>query len=107
MADMKDQMKTGIDNLANLGKKAVEASGETINRVGEVATRTAETVQDRARRAADQVADTARQGLKAAEGATEKVKEYGDEFANLVRRYPLQALLVGFGVGYLCSRACR
>jgi ElaB/YqjD/DUF883 family membrane-anchored ribosome-binding protein len=93
-------MKTGIDNLANLGKKAVESSGETINRVGEVAARTAEQVQDRARRAADQ-------GLKAAEQVGEKVKEYGDDFAALVRKHPIQALLIGFGVGYLCSRACR
>ena len=98
MADMKDQMKTGIDNLANLGKKAVESSGETINRAGEVATRAAGQFQDRARRATDQ-------GMKAAEEVGERVKQYGEDFTSLVRKYPLQAILVGFGVGYLCSRA--
>lgn len=118
MADMKDRVKNGIDTFADAGKRAADNAPDLINRVADNATQVAEKVQDKARQfvdtvqekahvVADRVSDTAHQGMRAAEAAGEKVQEYGQDIADIVKRYPFHAMMFGFGVGYLLSRACR
>lgn len=118
MADMKDRVKTGIDTLADAGKKAADHAPDLVNRVAENASHVAERVQDKARQfaatmqekantIADRVSETAHQGMHAAEAASEKMQEYGQDVADLVKRYPFHAMMFGFGLGFLLSRACR
>jgi ElaB/YqjD/DUF883 family membrane-anchored ribosome-binding protein len=44
------------------------------------------------------------QAQQMASTAVEKVGDVGQELTALIRRYPLQALLVGFGVGFLLGQ---
>jgi hypothetical protein len=39
--------------------------------------------------------------------AVEKAQDFGETVSNLIRRYPLPALLVGFGVGFLLAKVLR
>lgn len=39
--------------------------------------------------------------------AVEKAQDFGQSVTDLIRRYPLPALLVGFGVGFLLAKIMR
>ena len=39
--------------------------------------------------------------------AAERVEDFGSEVTTLIRRHPIPALLIGFGVGLLLGRAAR
>jgi hypothetical protein len=39
--------------------------------------------------------------------AGEQLGDFGKEITTMVRRYPIPALLVGFGVGLLLGRAAK
>lgn len=43
----------------------------------------------------------------AAEKAGEVMKDAGQELTSLIRRYPLPALLIGVGLGFVMARALR
>jgi len=67
--------------------------------------------KDRAQDWASNVGDTARQAKDQAQelasAAYERVGDWGEDVTVLIRRYPLQALLVGVGVGFLLGQALR
>jgi len=42
-----------------------------------------------------------------AEDAGDKLNHFGKDMTQLVKTYPIQALLVGFGVGMLLGRVSR
>jgi uncharacterized protein YjbJ (UPF0337 family) len=67
-------------------------------------------VREKARDAAATVSDTAT-SLKAGTeevlssvGSNETLRNLRADLVQLVRRYPIQSLLIGFGIGYLLSR---
>ncbi len=79
--------------------------------VGEGMTSMAQTLREQAPRtgmlgsAASNVADTLERGGRYLQ--EEGLGGMGEELTNLIRRNPLPALLIGFGVGYLIARATR
>jgi hypothetical protein len=68
-------------------------------------------VGDFASRAGDRVGDYAGQVQHWAEDAYDHAgdyaKDFGTEVTGMIRRYPVQALLVGFGIGLLLGRVAR
>jgi ElaB/YqjD/DUF883 family membrane-anchored ribosome-binding protein len=76
----------------------------TANETMQDATPAKEVVRELAGKAEEQVRRWAEDAGKV---VTEKAGEFGGELTELVKKYPLQALLVGFGVGLLCGRAAR
>lgn len=62
------------------------------------------------KQAGDRIADVAEKTVAAAARTTQYVRQQGvggvvEDLEILIRRYPLQALLLGLGCGYLLSRA--
>lgn len=62
------------------------------------------------KQAGDRIADVAEKTLAGAARTTQYVRQQGvgrvvEDLEILIRRYPLQALLLGLGCGYLLSRA--
>lgn len=80
-----------------------EAVKEMVHTVGADASNLVGQARDTAQQWASSAGGAAVQAKdKAAEltsAAVNKVEDIGEEIATLIRRYPLQALLVGFGVG--------
>ncbi|HJZ54530.1 MAG TPA: hypothetical protein VKE74_06205 [Gemmataceae bacterium] len=123
MAEMnKGNIKSGIDTAAdkakNLTDRAADAADTArdrgqgmMDKAGEVAGK----VQDKAREWAGDAYETARDaGHKvqrwageAYDVAADNLGDFGRELTSLVRRHPIPALLIGFGVGLLLGRAAR
>lgn len=130
MAQIKDQMKYGIDTAADAAKTATDRAANAANGTGAT---TFEAVKDTARSVATHVADTAtavgetaakvaETGYDAAKDAGHKVEgwaedaykataegagQFGKEATAFVRKYPLQALALGLGIGFLLGRAAK
>jgi uncharacterized protein YjbJ (UPF0337 family) len=81
-----EDMAAGASQLAGKVKDTAEEWGSSVG---------AATVQ--AKEKAQEVAGA----------AAEKVGEVGQDVTDLIRRYPLPALLVGVGVGFLLARVLR
>jgi len=128
MADIKDRVKgaidTGADKAKSMTNQAAGAAGEATDRIGNQgdAGGFVDKVQDQAQSAMHAVGDfahTARDRVGAYAGkvehwaedayehAGEYARDFGHEVTSLIRRYPVQALLVGFGIGLLLGRVAR
>jgi len=142
MADMKNNIKSGIDDAARAAKSGINdaasaakgatdqaagSSGGTMGTIRDTAQHLAERAGDLASQAKDRVTDLAGQARDrlgdwagnvnaesvqrfahdAYDAVGERAGDFGREVASLVRRYPLPAILVGFGVGLLLGRAAR
>ncbi|MFO0801214.1 MAG: hypothetical protein U0804_27425 [Gemmataceae bacterium] len=138
MADMKNNVKSGIDDAARAAKSGVneaasaaknateQAGGVTgtirdtaqhlADRAGDLASQAKDRVTDLAGQARDRLGDWAgnvnaesvqRFAHDAYDAVGERAGDFGREVTSLVRRYPLPAILVGFGVGLLIGRAAR
>lgn len=122
MADVKDRFKGAAETAADATKSAAgkvadtaqgakqDASG-VIDRAGELAGQAREKVQewagdasDAARHAGEKVQ---RWAGDAYESAGDYAGDFGREVTSLVRKHPIPALLIGFGVGVLLGRAAR
>ena len=136
MADIKDRVKgaidTGADKAKNLTDQAAGAAKNAADRLpnngpggtgGEnQSAGFMDTVKDNAQAAMSAVGDYAGQARDFAGTAADKVQhwaedaydvagkyagDFGQEMTTLIRRYPVQALLVGFGIGLLLGRVAR
>ena len=123
MADInKGNVKSGIDTAADKAKNLTErAAGVAenvrdraegmMNRAGDVAGQ----VQDKAREWAGDAYDSAKDVGQRAQRwagdaydyAADNLGDFGKEVTTLVRRHPIPAILIGFGVGLLLGRAAR
>ena len=97
-----------------------ESMGSAIKNVAKDAAGSAERMFDRAGEAVGSMGDTLRQGMEGGsrvkEAVSRSIKETADymqqegvsgivdDLELLIRRYPLQTLLLGMGCGYLLSR---
>jgi hypothetical protein len=96
--DKVKEMASGAADLAIAAKdKAKDLTVSAKDKVKDVATATG----DLAVQAKDKVQDWT---ATAADKTSETVQEVGQELTALVRRYPVQSLLVGFAVGFLLAR---
>ena len=96
-------------NSSNMGGIARQTTDEALAKVGQQMTQLAGQVRERAPGEGPlaQAASTLAEGLEAGGRYLEdrSVEDITRDVAGLVRRYPLQSLLVGFGVGCLVGLA--
>lgn len=89
----------------------VEAVQDVAAGASELFTQGKETVQEWATAAADVAGQVKDKAVELASTAADRAGDLGQDVTRLIRRYPLQALLigfgVGFGVGFLLTRATR
>jgi hypothetical protein len=125
MADeMKNNVKSGIDDAASTAKKGVDrVSGVNIRDTGhavmdkasDYAHQAKEKIGEWAGEARDAVGDfTEHAGERAQKWAgqaydmaSENASYFGNEVMKLVRNHPLPALAIGFGLGLLVGRTAR
>ena len=108
MADMHNKGKTGTENTG--GAKGAGDTG-LVDRVKEGASH----LMDKAGDYAGQAGDAAKQvGNKVAgwaedayDATSERVGDFGKEVTSLIRKHPIPAILIGFGVGLLLGRTAR
>ena len=125
MADLQQKAKTGIDSAADHAKAGVDKGASMLNQSNQPKP-SAEGIMDRASGVVDQVKHRAESAVDAvgdfASDAKHKAQHYAEDaydvagdrlgtlntdVTELVKKYPIQALLVGFGVGMLLGRASR
>jgi hypothetical protein len=87
----------------------VETVKEKIHDLGlgmsELASKTKDTAQEWASSAADLAGQAKDKAVEFASTAGHKVGDFGQEVTDLIRRYPLPALLIGFGLGFAVATA--
>lgn len=115
MADLKDRMNKAADTAKNEGQglmdRAKDAAANVADRAGDVAG----TVRDKAGEWAGDARDAVQHAGErvqrwagdAYDATAEQVGDFGKEVTNLVRKHPIPALLIGFGVGLLLGRTAR
>lgn len=104
--------KPGVQRTADTSKsKAHEGTSAAKEKIQEMATSASQVagkVKDTAEDWASSVGSAAVQAKDKAQevvgAAAEKVGEVGEEVTALIRRYPLLALLMGIGVGFLLAK---
>jgi ElaB/YqjD/DUF883 family membrane-anchored ribosome-binding protein len=86
---VKEQVHAVAAGAAGLAGRAKDTAEEWASSVGGAAVHARDKVRD------------------VASAAVEKAEELGQDFTALIRRYPLQSLLAGFGVGFLVAHVLR
>jgi ElaB/YqjD/DUF883 family membrane-anchored ribosome-binding protein len=125
----KGDVKSGIDKAADMAKGAVEYGNDEAKKVGDKAKNAADqagstlgTIADKA----EQYAQEGKQAIKhlaseageagekaqkwageAYDASAERLDNYTQDLSNMVRKYPVQSVLVGFLAGMLLSRTLR
>lgn len=134
MNDVKDRLKGGIDNAANQAKQATDDAANAGHGFADRVKGTAQPVIDRVKDNAQYVYDKAGEAKDAVRGfvghdapeavahAGEKAQQWAGEACDvtgqalsdvskdvtaLVRKHPLPALAIGFGLGLLLGRVGR
>jgi ElaB/YqjD/DUF883 family membrane-anchored ribosome-binding protein len=116
MQDTKDKIAGKFDDAANKAKgwtpevsdkaRAPEQAPEG-STAGGIVNAVKEKVHDVAVGASDLAGKAKDKVVEFASAAASKAGDLGQGVTALIRRYPLQALLVGFGVGFLVAQLIR
>jgi ElaB/YqjD/DUF883 family membrane-anchored ribosome-binding protein len=96
--EVRDTARATAGGIVEAVKEQVQAVGAGASGLAGMAKDTAQEWASSVGGAAVQVKDKARD---VASAAAEKAGEVGQDFTALIRRHPLQALLAGFGVGFV------
>jgi ElaB/YqjD/DUF883 family membrane-anchored ribosome-binding protein len=109
--DVKDKAQQAMDKAQDIGNQAVDRADAATTTVGEKMTDAAQALRERAPATGtvSNVADSAADTLERA-GTYLQEQDLADMRADLegmIRRYPVQSLLIGLGVGYLLARSTR
>lgn len=115
MNETKDRVKGGIDVAADRAKNiADQAFGSTQgvkNAAMEMAGEAKEKVQEWGSEAVDVAKHAGEKVQKwagdALDTTTDTMKCFRNDATEMVKKYPIQSVLVGFGVGLLIGRAAR
>lgn len=104
-----DRAREGTDKAAGVVSAIGEKAHDVAAAVGDYATQAKESVQHMASSAASKV-EHAGEAVRdwtsdAVQHPGQYLKAGGDELTSLVRRYPIPALLVGIGIGFLLAKA--
>jgi len=109
--DVKDKAQQVTDKAQDLGAQAVDRAAVATTTVGEKMTSVAQTIRDKAPTtgAVANVADTAADTLERAGSYLQQqdLASMRADLEDIVRRHPIESLLVGFGIGYLLARSRR
>ena len=111
MTEVREKVKSGIDTVADQAKSATDQTKSAMDRgssvVGQVkhkAEEAVEAVGDYASGAKDKVQHFAEDAY---DKAGDKLGTLSHDVTDLVKKYPIQALLIGFGAGLLLGRVSR
>ena len=109
--DVKDKAQQVADRAQDLGQQAVDRADATTTTVGEKMTDVAQTIREKAPVSGPvaTAADTAANTLDRA-GTYLQQQDLADmraDLEDLIRRHPIESLLVGLAVGYLLARSMR
>jgi hypothetical protein len=120
MADNKNTGNPGNMNRPNPGTTggvqgvvdtAKDAAHSVADRVSDFAGQAREKAGEWADQAYDAAKDAGRHVQRWAgdtyDAAADRIGDFGSEVTGLVRRHPIPALLIGFGIGLLLGRAAR
>jgi hypothetical protein len=133
MTELRDKVKSGIENAADRAKSGVDRVGDAASEAREAAGGVIDSVKQNAQSAKDTAVEYAGQardkvrewagdagrGLghsadrfqhlaeDAYEAAGDRIHHFGREVNIMVRRHPIPALLIGFGLGMLIGRMTR
>jgi ElaB/YqjD/DUF883 family membrane-anchored ribosome-binding protein len=89
-----------MENVQDVASSAASAVGHVKDRVGEMASEVAHRASD--------AWDSTRQGVaSAASTVADGAEQAYDSVNGMIRRYPLPAVLVAFGVGFLLAQAIQ
>jgi methyl-accepting chemotaxis protein len=114
-ADLANQaQKVGsqvADQAQKVGSQVADKADVATTTVGEKMTDVAQTIREKAPSSGPvaDAADTAAQTLERA-GSYLREQDLSDiraDLENIIRRHPIESLLVGLGVGYLLARSMR
>jgi hypothetical protein len=90
---------------------AKDAAHSVADRVSDVAGQAKEKAQEWAGDAYDAARDAGRRAQRwagdAYDVAADRLEDFGTEVTGLIRRHPIPAILIGFGIGLLLGRAAR
>jgi len=101
---LNDAGSKAMDKIGDKAGEAADKAKGVVNRIADEATHAGEKVQGWA----EDAYEATRKEVKADYRATaEVVENYGQEVTDLVKKYPIQSLLVGFAAGFLVSRAVK
>ena len=108
---VQDKAQQAMDKAQDIGQQAADKADAATTTVGEKMTDVAQTIRQKAPATgtAATVADTAADTLERA-GTYLQQQDLNDmraDLENIIRRYPVQSLLIGLGVGYLLARGTR
>jgi methyl-accepting chemotaxis protein len=112
VSDKAQQVASTVkDKAQDIGQQAADRADDATTTVGEKMSDVAQTIRERAPSSGTlgNVADTAATTLDRA-GTYLQQQDLGDMRADLediIRRHPIESLLVGLGVGYLLARSMR
>lgn len=76
-------------------------------RIQDVASGAKETVEEWGSAAAEAAGQAKHKAQEFASSAAHKAEHFGEDLTGLIRRYPLQSLAVGFGVGFMLAQVMR
>ena len=100
-------LETAKEKAQDIAATAKEKAQDIASSATEFAGRAKDTAQEWASSAADAAGRAGETVREAAGTAVEKVEDFGATLTSLIRRYPLESMLVGLGVGFLISQAVR
>jgi ElaB/YqjD/DUF883 family membrane-anchored ribosome-binding protein len=75
--------------------------------VSDLVTKTKDTAQEWASSAADAAGHAKDRAVEMASTAAHKIGDAGEDLKALIRRYPIQTLLIGLGVGVILGQVLR
>ena len=103
--------RTGGNDQGSTGSGLSSMAQGLMDRAGDVAGQAREKVQEWAGDARDAVSHAGEKARAwagdAYEGAADRIGDFGNEVTSLIRKHPLPALLIGFGIGLLLGRTAR
>jgi len=110
-SDVKDRAQQVADKAQQVGSQVADKADAATTTVGEKMTDVAQTIREKAPVSGPvaDVADTAADTLQRA-GTYLQQQDLADMRADLegiIRRHPIETLLIGLGVGYLLARSTR
>ena len=110
-SDVKDRAQQAASKAQDIGQQAVDRADDATTTVGEKMTDAAQAIRERAPATGTvgNVADTAATTLERA-GTYLQQQDLADmrsDLENIIRRHPIESLLVGLGAGYLLARSMR
>jgi X-X-X-Leu-X-X-Gly heptad repeat protein len=99
----KPEGSTAAGVVNTVTEKAKDLAGGA----SEMASGAKETVQEWTSAAVDAAGQAKHKVQEFATSASHKVENFGEDVTALIRRYPMQALLVGLGAGFLLAQVRR